>query len=397
MAHSIGREYLAIPGPSVVPERVLRAMHVPAPDIYSGPFVDMVPGLVRDLKSIARTRHHLAIYVGNGHGVWEAALANILAPGERVLVLVTGLFGHGWAEMARGLQIDAQVIDFGTKSAIDPARLQRELEADKEHRIKAVMAVHVDTSSSLRNDIASLRAALDAAGHPAMLLVDCIASLGCERYEMDEWGVDVTVAACQKGLMTPPGIGFVFFNDKAAAARKSVRVSKYWDWVPRAEPEAFYQYFGGTAPTHHLIGLREAVDMILEEGLEAVWARHEQLARAYWAAVEALGRQGPLRLHLADEAIRSHAVTTLAVGAPLGTQLRDWLSRNAGVTLGVGLGMNSDDDPDADGFFRIGHMGHVNKHMVLGVIGALQTALLALQIPHAAGALEEAAKILADT
>ena len=396
MTLNSGRNYLAIPGPSVVPERVLQAMHVAAPDIYDGPFVDMVPGLIADLKTIAGTRHEMAIYIANGHGVWEAALANVLGPGDRVLVVATGLFALGWAEMARALGAEVETLDFGRENPVDTDRLQKVLEADQTHRIKAVMAVHVDTSSSIRNDIRAIRAAIDAAKHPALLMVDCIASLGCERYEMDNLGVDVTVAACQKGLMTPPGLGFVFFNDKAAGRQKANKVSNYWNWAPRAAPDVFYQYFGGTAPTHHLMGLRAAVDMIFEEGLENVWARHANVARAYWAAVDAWGRAGPLRLHVAGAADRSHAVTTLKIGAPHGTRIREWLSRNAGVTLGIGLGMASDDDPGADGYFRIGHMGHVNAHMVLGVVGALEMAMQALDIDHGPGAPEAAASVLAE-
>ncbi len=395
MNRSTGRDYLAIPGPSVVPDRVLRAMHQGAPDIYEGPLVDMVPGVIRDLKAIAGTRHHLAIYIANGHGAWEAALANVLAPGDGVLVAATGLFAHGWADIARGLGAEVQMLDFGRQAPVDPARLQAALEADRQHRIRAVMAVHVDTSTSLRSDIAALRGAIDAAKHPALLLVDCIASLGCERFEMDAWGVDAMVAGSQKGLMTPPGLGFVFFGERAAQARRRAPVSRYWDWEPRVAPQMFYQFFGGTAPTHHLLGLRAALDMIGEEGLDRVLARHGRLARAYWAAVGAWGQGGALALNVEEERHRAHAVTTLRMGAPDATRLRRWVKENAGVTLGIGLGMASADDPGADGFFRIGHMGHVNAHMVLGVIGAIETALTALQIAHGRGALEAAADVLA--
>ena len=387
-----GRAYRAIPGPSVVPDAVLRAMMRAAPNIYEGEIHDLTAGLVADLRRVARTDHHVAIYIGNGHAAWEAALANVASPGERVLVLATGLFGHGWAEVAQSRVLDVEIIDFGRHAPADPARLEAALRADKAGAIRAVLATHADTSTSALSDIAGLRAAIDAVGHPALLMADCIASLACDRFEMDGWGVDVTVAASQKGLMVPPGLGFVFFNDRAATARaRLARVPRYWDWAPRAAPEMFYQYFGGTAPTHHLYALRAALDMIHGEGLEAVWARHERLAGAIWAACEAWRRQGALRLNIADPRHRSRAVTSLALKAPDGTRLRAWIEAQAGVTLGIGLGMATAEDPGGDGFFRIGHMGHVNAHMVLGVLASMEAAMSALDIAHGPGALEAAA------
>lgn len=392
-----GREYLAIPGPSVMPEAVLRAMHRPAPNIYEGALIDMTAGLIPDLKRVARTEHNAAIYICNGHGAWEAALSNVVAPGETVLVPATGRFGHGWADMARGLGIEAQILDFGKSTPWDMDRIAEALRADTGHRIKAVLGVHVDTSSSVRNDIAGLRAVLDEVGHPALLMADCIASMACDRFEMDAWGVDVAVTGSQKGLMVPPGLGFVFFNDKAAAARaKMPRVSRYWDWAPRADPELFFQYFGGTAPTHHLFGLRAALDMIHDEGIPHVWDRHARLAQAIWAACEAWGQGGgPLALNVADRAHRSHAVTALRIGAPHGSALRDWVSKNVGLTLGIGLGMAEPTDPAWHGFFRIGHMGHVNGHMVLGMLAGIEAGLTALDIPHGGGAVEAAAAVIA--
>ncbi len=392
-----GRSYLAIPGPSVMPDAVLRAMHRAAPNIYEGELIEMTYELLDDLKAVAGTAHQAAIYIGNGHAVWEAALANVIAPGDTVLVPATGAFGHGWGQMAQGLGANVEVIDFGTDAAMDMARISAALAADKNHNIKAVLAVHVDTSSSIKSDIPALRTAMDAADHPALLMADCIASLGCDRFEMDAWGVDVMVAASQKGLMVPPGMGFVFFNDKAQAVRAAMpRVSNYWDWQPRAHPERYYQLFCGTAPTHHLYGLRAALDMIAEEGLEAVWARHAHLARAIWAAVETWGQGGPIALNLADPAHRSHAVTSLQIGAPHGTRLRRWTQDKAGLTLGIGLGMSTDDDPNGDGFFRFGHMGHVNAHMILGMLSTVQAGMIACDIPFGAGALDAAAAVIAE-
>ena len=396
MSLAQGRPYLAIPIPSVMPEEVLRAMHRSAPNIYEGDLVALTDSLIPDLRRVARTEHAGTFYIGNGHAAWEAALANVVAPGDRVLVPATGRFGHGWGDMAAGLGCDVQVIDFGKRAPFDLDRVEAALRADREHRIKAVLASHVDTSSSVLNDIAGLRAALDAAGHPALLMADCIASLGCDRFEMDAWGVDVMVAASQKGLMVPPGLGFVFFGPRAAEARSRMeRVSRYWDWVPRANPEYFFQYSGGTAPTHHLYGLRAALDMIHAEGIEAIWARHDVLARAIWAACEVWGQGGPLELNIADAAHRSRAVTALRIGAPYGTDLRKWTEHQAGVTLGIGLGMAEPGDPEWHGFFRIGHMGHVNAHMVMGALGAMQAGFMALDIPHGSGALEAAAGVMA--
>ena len=395
MSLSNGREYLAIPGPSVMPDRVLRAMHRASPNIYDGALPEMVAGMIPDLKAVARTTHNVAIYIANGHATWEAALSNVVAEGDKVLVMANGRFGHGWAEMARGLGCEVEVLDFGRSGPVDPEALVTPLQADSEQRIKAVLVCHTDTASTATNNIAAIRQVIDRVGHPALFAVDCIASLGCDRFEMDAWGVDVMISASQKGLMTPPGLGFLFFNDRAAQVRQRMpRVSRYWDWVPRSAPELFYQYWSGTAPTHHLYGLREALDMIAEEGLEKIWARHETLARAVWAATDVWGQEGPLRLNVAQPSHRSHAVTSLAIGAPNGTRLRHWTEKNTGVTLGIGLGMETEEDPHSTGFFRIGHMGHVNAHMVLGVLGSIDAGLKALRIPHGRGALEAASEVI---
>ena len=390
-ALSQGRTYLAIPGPSVMPDAVLQAMHRPSPNIYDGALIDMMPDLTRNLRRVARTGHDVAIYIANGHGTWEAALSNVIAPGETVLAPASGRFTHGWAEMAEGIGAKVQLIDFGTSSAWDLDRIADALRADKSHQIKAVLAVHVDTSSSIRNDIPALRKLLDDLDHPALLMADCIASLGCDRFEMDEWGVDVTVTACQKGLMTPAGTGFVFFNDKAQAKRAAMpRVSRYWDWQPRANPDLFYQYFDGTAPTHHLYGLRAALDLIHAEGIEQVWARHERLATAIWAACETWAEGGALHLNVADRDHRSHAVTALRLTGGRGTALRAFTEHQLGLTLGIGLGME-----DYDSCFRLGHMGHVNGQMVMAMLGGMETAMAALDIPRGKGALEAAAAVLA--
>ena len=395
LAH--GRPYLAIPGPSVVPDRVLAAMHRPSPNIYEGALHEMVATLWPDLKRLAGTDQHVAIYIGNGHAGWEAANANVLSRGDRALVLATGRFGEGWGESMRGLGIDTQVLDFGRHAPIDLARVEDALRADRAHAIKAVALTQVDTATSAKNDVAGVRRVLDALGHPALLMVDCIASLGCDAFHMDDWGVDVMIAASQKGLMLPPGLAFLWFSERArVAGRGGDLVSPWWDWEPRAFGAEFWQHFCGTAPTQHLYGLREALDMILHvEGLENVWARHAALAGAVWAAVEAWGAEGAMALNIADPASRAHAVTTLRLDSPDGTRLRRWCEAEAAVTLGIGLGMAEPGDYASDAHFRLAHMGHVNAHMLLGALGAMEAGMMALGVAHGPGGVSAAARVLA--
>jgi alanine-glyoxylate transaminase/serine-glyoxylate transaminase/serine-pyruvate transaminase len=389
-----GRDLLAIPGPSVMPDSVLRAMHRAAPNIYEGELVDITASVIRDLKAVARTAHDLAIYIGNGHAAWEAALANTVAPGDRLLVLATGRFGLGWAEMARALGADTDILDFGTTAPADPARVEARLRADTGGRIKAVLTVQTDTSTSVINDVAAIRAAIDAAAHPALYMVDCIASLGCDRFEMDAWGVDVMVSACQKGLMTPPGLGYVWFNDRADAARADLaRVSPYWDWRPRARPAMYYQHFCGTAPTHHLFGQRVALDMIAAEGLENVWTRHRILSSAVHAAVAAWGAAGALACNIPDPAHRSASVTTIRTAPGDANRLRHWCQSECGLTLGIGLGLAMDRGDGSD-IFRIGHMGHLNPPMLLGTLATIDAGLTALGIAHGPGATEAATRAI---
>lgn len=396
MSLSGGLTYLAIPGPSVMPERVLRAMHRPSPNIYYGELPDMVPSLVTRLKAVARTDQHVAIYIANGHGAWEAAVSNVFSPGDLVLVPATGRFAHGWAEIARGMGVETEIMDFGKRDTIDLEQVKARLKAD-DGRIKAVMAVHTDTSTGVRNDIAALRKAIDETGHDALFMVDCMASLGCDRFEMDAWGVDVMITGSQKGLMTPAGLGFVYFSDKADRARETAKcVTHYWDWRPRVNPPMFYRYFDGTAPTHHLYGLDEALTMIEEEGLENVWARHAALARAIWAAFDHWGTGGPLEVNIRDHALRSHSVTALRAGSPKGTALRQWCETQTGLTLGIGLGMAEGETPEWDHFFRLGHMGHVNAQMILGALATIEAGLKAVDLPHASGGVERAAQVIAD-
>ncbi len=393
---SSGISYLAIPGPSVMPERVLMAMHRSATNIYEGELVDMVPDLVDRLKLVARTQHDVAIYIANGHGAWEAAISNTLSAGERAVALATGTFAHGWSEVAQRMGVETEVLDFGQRNAVDPERLVERLRKDRDHEIKAILAVHTDTSTGIRNDIEAIRSAIDVVGHPALFMVDCMASLGCDRFEMDAWGVDVMVAGSQKGLMTPPGLGFVYFNGKASQARNSAGlVTYYWDWHARVVPEVFYQYFGGTAPVHHLYGLREALLMIEQEGLENIWARHAAIAEAVWAAFDHWGQEGSLEVNAPDRSIRSHSVTALLTGSAKATALREWCENRAGLTLGIGLGMAASTAPEWHHFFRLGHMGHVNAQMILGALATIEAGLKAVDLPHRPGGALKASELIA--
>lgn len=397
MSLAQGRPYLAIPGPSTMPDRVLNAMHRAAPNIYDGALIDMTRGIYPDLRRIADTAAHVAIYIANGHGAWEAANANLFSRGDKALVAATGRFGIGWADSAQRMGVDVEVIDFGRSAPADPARIAEALAADTGHAIRAVLVTHIDTASSVRSDIPAIRAAIDAVGHPALLAVDCIASLACDEFHMDAWGVDVMVSASQKGLMVPPGLGFVWFSDKAlAASARADLATPYWDWKPRAVGEEYYQFFCGTAPTHHLFGLRESLTMILEEeGLPHVWARHATLARAVWAAFEAWGKGGDIALNIADPACRAHSVTAARIGGGGAGRLRKWLETEAGVTLGIGLGMALPTEPAYGDFLRVAHMGHVNAHMTLGVLATMEAGMRALDIPHGRGGVEAAAAVVA--
>lgn len=391
MSLSHGRDLFMTPGPSVMPDRVLNAMHRAAPNIYEGPLIELVDGVLANLANLAGTTGHPAIYIANGHGVWEASLHNVINRGEKVLTLATGGFGHGWANTATKMGIEVEMLDFGREHGFDPQKVMDALKADKSHKIKAVMSVQTDTSTSINNDIPALRAAIDAANHPALLMVDCVASLGCEPFTMDAWGVDVMVAACQKGLMTPPGLAFTFHNEKAAEISQTVeKTSPYWDWEPRVSGELFYQKFAGTAPTHHLFGLDEALKMLLEEGMENVWARHTKQANAIWAAVEVWAQAGTLQFNVANPHERSNAVTTVLSSINM-VPFRQWCEREAGLTLGIGLLMPGQ---LGDNVFRIGHMGHMNPTMLLGALATMDAGLKALDIPHGDGALDAAIRVI---
>ena len=395
MTISSGLNYLAIPGPSIIPEKVLRSMHRAAPNIYEGELIEITETLIPDLNYVARSSGNVAIYIANGHGIWEAALSNIATANDHILVVATGRFAHGWAEMARKLGIKVDVVDFGKNRALDIEVLAKKLKSEPKTKYKAILMTHVDTSTSVKNDILNVRKELDEINCSALLAVDCIASLACDKFEMDEWGVDIMVAACQKGLMVPPGIGFVFFNERARERQKLIpHVSSYWDWGPRINPKFYYEYFCGTAPTHHIYGLRTALDMIKNEEIENTWKRHEILSHAIWAAIDKWSLDGDMSLNVKDPIERSHAVTSIRLGGKYGTKLRQWLQTKSGLTIGIGLGMSEPGDPNGDGFVRFGHMGHVNAQMVMALLGTVEAGLNAIEYKHGNGGLEAASKVL---
>jgi alanine-glyoxylate transaminase / serine-glyoxylate transaminase / serine-pyruvate transaminase len=380
-----GRDFLSIPGPTTVPDAVLNAMHRPAVDIYSGPLLAVTETCLADLKKIFRTDGQTYIYAANGHGAWEAALVNVLSRGETVLALESGRFALGWGEMAAGLGAAMETLPGSYRRAVDPAALEARLRADQAGKIKAVLVVQVDTASGVVNDIAAIRKAIDRAGHGALLMVDTIASLGTMRFEMDGWGVDVAVSGSQKGLMLPPGLSFVAAGPKAKAAhRKADLRTPYWDWTAR-EGQEHYQKYCGTPPEHLLFGLRQSLDMLFEEGLEAAFERHRLLAEAVRRAVEEWSKGQALGFSVEEPSQRANSVTTILMRDGLDpAPLLEFCEEKCGVVVGVGIGALTGKA------IRIAHMGHVNAPMVLGTLGVVETGLVALGIPHGKGGVQAA-------
>jgi len=392
MTVASGREFLSIPGPTPVPAAVLGAMHRPAIDIYSGALVEVTTSCLADLRDVFRTEGRVYIYAANGHGAWEAALSNVLSRGERVLVLESGRFALGWGEMAAALGAEVEVLTGRPRRAVDPLALEARLREDRDGAIRAVLVVQIDTASGVVNDIPAIRRAIDAAGHDALLLVDTIASLACVPFEMDAWGVDVAVAGSQKGLMTPPGLGFVAAGERALAAHRRADLrTRYWDWTERDGP-LHYQKYCGTPPEHLLFGLRRALDLLLAEGLDAVIRRHRLLAGAVRRAVAVWAEGGTLAFNIAEPDERADSVTTVLLAGGHDPQaLLDFCAKRCGVVLGIGIG-------DFGGrAFRIAHMGHVNAPMILGTLGATEVGLRALGIPHGRGGVQAAIDWLGET
>jgi alanine-glyoxylate transaminase / serine-glyoxylate transaminase / serine-pyruvate transaminase len=388
MSVANGREFLAIPGPTNIPDAVLAAMHRPATDIYSGDMLSITRTLLEDLPKIFRTTGKTYIYAANGHGGWEAAISNVLSRGETILVLESGLFAVGWGEMARIMGVKIEVLKGDWRRAVDPAAVTQRLKADTSHEIKAILAVQIDTASGVVNDIQAIRKAIDAAGHPGLFMVDCVASLGCMPFDMDGWGVDIAMAGSQKGLMTPPGLAFTAGNERAHAAHQKADLrTRYWDWTFR-QGEVHYQKYGGTPPQHLLFALRKALDMLMAEGLDHAARRHALLAEATRRAVARWTEGHVLDFNVRNAAERANSVTTILTGGRDPRPLSDYCRNKCGVVLGVGIG-------DLSGkAFRIAHMGHVNAPMVFGVLGAVEMALTALDIPHGQGGVQAAVDYL---
>jgi alanine-glyoxylate transaminase / serine-glyoxylate transaminase / serine-pyruvate transaminase len=385
MAVRAGREFLAIPGPTTMPDEVLQAMHRPALDIYSEEMVHLTQGLLRDLSSLFATKGKSYIYIANGHGAWEAVLSNVLSRGDKILVLESGRFAINWGHAAEAMGADVEVLKGDWRRAVRVAEVEERLRQDKDHKIKAILVVQIDTASGACNDIEAIGKAIKAAGHPALYLVDTVASLGCMPFEMDAWGVDVAMAGSQKGLMTPPGLGFCAINDRAREAHKKANMrTPYWDWTERDQAEN-YRVYGGTAPVHLLFALRKAIDMINQEGLENAFLRHRLLAEAVRRAVSAWSEGQVLNFNISEAGERSNTVTTVLMGGShKPAELQRYCKEKCGVVLGTGIG-------DLAGqAFRIAHMGHVNAPMILGTLGVIEVGLQALGIPHGKGGVEAA-------
>jgi alanine-glyoxylate transaminase / serine-glyoxylate transaminase / serine-pyruvate transaminase len=387
-----GREFLAIPGPTTMPDEVLRAMHRPALDIYSDQMVEMTESLLRDLSGLFATKGRSYIYIANGHGAWEAVLTNVLSRGDKVLVLESGRFAIGWGNAAAAMGADVEVLKGDWRRAIRPSEVEARLRQDKDHTIKAILAVQVDTASGAYNDIEAIGKAIKSAGHPALFMVDAVASLACMPFEMDAWGVDVAMSGSQKGLMAPPGLGFVAANDRARQVHKTAGLrTPYWDWTER-EGSEHYRKYAGTAPVHLLFALRQSIDMLFEEKLENVFLRHRLLAEAVRRAVTVWAEGQVLGFNIAEASERSDTVTTVVMSNghdPLA--LQRYCKEKCGVVLGVGIGELSGQA------FRIAHMGHVNAPMILGTLGVIEVGLNALHIPHGKGGLEAATDWLGES
>ncbi len=369
-----GLDLVAIPGPSILPERVRAVLAQPMPNIYAGEIVETSDRVLARLPGIARTAGHGFVVIGNGHAAWQMAIDNLLVPGDKALVLDSGAFARFWGEFARAAGVEVEVLPGDMRSPVDPEAVHERLAAD-DGSIRAVLVAHTDTASSVRNDIAALRSAIDAAGHDALFMVDGIASIGAEQFEMDTWGVDIAIGASQKGLMCPPGVAIVWAGAKAMDRYRRLSSDRprtaYVDWEHRIDPEAIYQSYAGTPPVMHLRALDVAFDLIDEEGgLEVVWNRHRILADAVRAAVSAWSTPDGIEFNIDSPEHRSDAVTTVKTGSINATELGRVCLEQYGVTIGVGLAN------ERASTFRLGHMGHVNPPMVLGAVGSVEAALV---------------------
>ena len=386
MSYASGRHFLQIPGPTNVPDRVLRAIAAPTIDHRGPEFGALGREVLAEVKKIFKTASPVIIYPSSGTGAWEAALVNTLSPGDRVLMSETGWFAKLWRQMALRLGLEPELLPTDWRRGADPNAIEARLREDTAHDIKAVCIVHNETSTGAVTRVGDVRNAIDAAGHPALLLVDTISSLASIDFRMDEWGVDVTVAGSQKGLMLPPGLAFNAVSSKALAASKDAKLTRqYWGWdeMLSANEKGFFPY---TPATNLLYGLREALRMLLEEGLENVFARHARHGAATRRAVDVWG----LEVLCANPAEYSGSLTAVLV--PQGhdaDRLRQGELHDGGDHLGTGLGKL------AGKVFRIGHLGHFNDLMLAGTLSGVEMGLQLAGVPHRPGGVQAALESLA--
>ncbi len=384
-----GRHFFANPGPTNIPDSILRAMDRPSIDFMDPEFVPVYDAAFAGVKRVLRTEQHLFMYNASGHGAWEASLTNLLSPGDTILVLESGYFSDEWAAMARGHGLQVQVVAADWRRGVDIADVGKALAADTGHAIKAVCVVHNETATGMMLPLPEIRAAIDAAAHPALLLVDTISSLGSLEFRMDDWKIDCVVGGSQKGLMLPTGMSFTGVSDKAMQAHETAKLHRfYFDWTMMVKRAS--KSFIGTIPVNIFYGLRESIRLLDEEGLDAVVARHARLAEATRRAVTVwAGNNGP-RLFCMTPGRFSNSVTAILM--PEGTNadaLRKTVRERFNVSLGGGLGKLSGT------VFRIGHLGDLNEPMLLGALTAIEMALRIDGIPHGRGGVEAAMAFLA--
>ncbi len=384
-----GLRLLNAPGPTRVPDEVLHAMARQPTDLADGRLMPLIQRCEDGMRALLGTRADVYFFSANGHGGWEAVIANLVAPGATVLVPGSGHFSDHWADHVQALGGVALRTEFSPGGVMDPALVEAALRADTSQRVGSVFVVHTDTGSGATCDLAAVRAAIKAAGHPALLVVDAVASVAAAPLVMDRLGVDVLMGASQKGLMLPPGMAFCAVNERGmAAARANPRPRVYWDWVRRQSAEQ-WRKFCGTPPLAHLAGLDAALTLIGTEGLANVHARHARLAAAVHAAVDAWGSAGALRLHVRVPAARSVSVTPIEVQGFDPDRLRTLARERFQVSVAGGLG------PLAGLGFRIGHLGDLNEALLLGCLAGVQATLALMQVPHGRDGVAAAAESLA--
>ena len=383
-----GRHFLQIPGPTNVPDRVLRAMHHPVMDHRSAEFSRLASEVLENLRPIFQTSGPVILYPGSGTGAWEAAIVNTLSPGDRVLMFETGHFSNLWRQVAERFGIQVEYVPGNWRRGASAEDAAARLDADESHTFKAVMVVHNETSTGVTSCIPEIRHAMDQARHPALLMVDTISSLGSIDYRHDEWEVDVSVAGSQKGLMMPPGLSFNAISEKALAANKTAKLPRsYWDWQDMLAPNraGFFPY---TPATTLLYGLREALAMLQEEGLSNVFLRHDHHAEATRTAVRTWG------LEIVCENPREYSSALTAVFMPEGhnaDQLRKVILNAFDMSLGAGLSKL------AGKVFRIGHLGSFNDLMLAGTLSGVEMGLQLAGVPHRSGGVTAALQYLTET